>query len=613
MDLTLNHSYEENLELQSSRIAYFSLEFGFSQSMHQYAGGLGILAGDHLKSSSDLGLPLIGIGLLYHEGSPHQRIDQSGNQIDFFEHVHIDQLPLTPVFDEYGHPIMIQVAFPEGNAKVRVYKSKIGRITLFLLDTYHEENAHETGLMQITDRLYHGGREHRLRQEILLGIGGIKALDAMNLLPEFLHINEGHSAFALTELIAHEMKKYNKTFYEVINRIQSRLLFTTHTPISAGNEVFTNDMIKQYLAFHYMDLHMSVDEFIELGKSPNTESHLFSMSAFALKIAGASNAVSALHGEIAREMWKGIETKSKQITSITNGIHTQSWIGEHLAEILDQQIGDSWRQYPESIESWSGVMKLSKDALFHAHDLQKKSMIATLQVRSALSERSIELDPNGLYIGYARRFAMYKRAYLPFMHIESLQRILNHALGKVYLVIAGKAHPDDNEGKAIIRHIHNLIQEHDLQSSVVLIEDYDIALAKSMVQGCDIWLNTPRRPLEASGTSGMKAALNGCLHCSISDGWWDEAYAPNVGFRIPHAEFPPSMEDQDKIESQALYHVLEHEILPKYFSRYSNDEWSMLMKSSIFYLGPRFSSTRMVKEYAERFYIPGIMESKGGK
>ena len=228
----------------------------------------------------------------------------------------------------------------------------------------------------------------------------------------------------------------------------------------------------------------------------------------ALKIAGACNAVSALHGEIAREMWKGISTNSKQITSITNGIHTQSWIGEHLAELFDQKIGDSWRQYPESIESWSGIMELSKDELFHAHDSQKKSMIATLQVRSAQSERSIELDPNGLYIGYARRFAMYKRAYLPFMDIGSLQRILKHALGKVYLVIAGKAHPDDYEAKAIIKHIHDLIQQHDLQSSVVLIEDYDIALAKSMVQGCDIWLNTPRRPLEASGTSGMKAALN---------------------------------------------------------------------------------------------------------
>jgi starch phosphorylase len=520
---------------------------------------------------------------------------------------------LTQVSGESGHPLTIQVAFPEGDAIVRVYEAKIGRTTLLLLDTFHEENAHDIGLLQITDRLYHGDREHRLRQEILLGIGGIKVLNVMNVLPDIVHINEGHSAFALTELIAHEMRKQGKSFHEIINQIQSHLFFTTHTPISAGNEVFTNDLITQYLGIHCMDLDLSMDEFLELGKSPNTESHLFSMSAFALKLAGASNAVSALHGEIAREMWKGIETKSKQITSITNGIHTQSWIGEHLAELLDQQIGNSWRQYPESVESWSGVMDLSKDALFLAHDLQKKSMIATLEVRSAQTERSIELDPNGLYIGYARRFAMYKRAYLPFMHIESLQRILNHALGKVYLVIAGKAHPDDHEAKAIIRHIHNLIQEHDLQSSVLLIEDYDIALAKSMVQGCDIWLNTPRRPLEASGTSGMKAALNGCLHCSISDGWWDEAYAPNIGFRIPHAEFPPSMEDQDKIESQAMYHVLEHEILPKYFSRYSIDEWSMLMKSSIFQLGPRFSSTRMVKDYAERFYIPGIMESKGGK
>jgi starch phosphorylase len=602
-----------NTKLQDSRIAYFSLEYGFMKSFHQYAGGLGILAGDHLKSASDIGLPLIGIGLLYHEGSPHQRIDSSGNQIDSFEYVSLDSLPLRLVVDESNQPLLIHVPFPEGNAKVRVYETKIGQISLFLLDTYHEENAHEIKLMQITDKLYYGDREHRLRQEILLGIGGMKALIAMNLNPEMLHINEGHSAFAFSEFICHEMKRQQLSFHETMHQIQSRLLFTTHTPVSAGNEVFTKELIKQYLASHCLDLQLSIDEFIDLGTSINSESHLFSMSAFALNIAGTSNAVSKLHGEIAREMWKDIKPNSMQISSITNGIHTQSWIGMHLAKLLDLHIGQHWRQTPDSLESWSGIMDIPSQEVLHAHAMQKQSMISLLQSRRLHVHNSIEFDPDGLYIGYARRIAMYKRAYLPFMDIATLQRIVNHELGKVYIVIAGKAHPDDLEAKKLIQQLHSLIEQYELQSSIMFMEDYDIELAKSMVQGCDIWLNTPRRPMEASGTSGMKAALNGCIHCSISDGWWDEAYSSEVGFVIPHVQYPRSNEEQDYIESEALYKVLEHDILPKYFSRHSNDEWGKLMKSSIAHLGPRFSSTRMVKEYAERFYLTGIMNPRASQ
>ena len=597
--------------LHNARIAYFSLEFGYSQSMHQYAGGLGILAGDHLKSSSDLNLPLIGIGLFYHEGSPHQQLDATGKQIDVFEPISLDDLPLRTVLDPHGMPLKIQIPFAEGNAIVKIHEAKIGRISLFLLDTFHEENAHDVKLMHITDRLYFGDREHRLRQEILLGIGGMKALQAMNLKPTMIHINEGHSAFAMTELIAQEMVSHDRSFWDIKEDCSHRLLFTTHTPVSAGNEVFTKDLISHHLANHCNDLSISMDEFLELGSSSNTESHLFSMSAFALHLAGASNAVSALHGEIARVMWKDLKKPASTITSITNGIHTQSWIGEHIADLLDQHLGIQWRENPESPSSWDGVMDLPAEALLHAHDMQKQSMIAFLKKRLSKKNRELTLDSDGFFIGYARRFALYKRAYLPFMDMEALKRILNHASGKVYLIIAGKAHPDDHEAKSLIEHLHHLIQEHELQTSVIMIEDYDIDLAKAMIQGCDVWLNTPRRPLEASGTSGMKAALNGCIHCSISDGWWDEAYSPNVGFVIPHVQNPISHEEQDRMESKALISLLEQEVLPRYFSRHVNEEWSLLMKSSIRYLAPQYSSNRMVREYAERFYIPGILKQKG--
>ena len=606
--MTQQKSSEIHLPSPEARIAYFSLEFGFSQSMHQYAGGLGILAGDHLKSASDLGLPLIGMGLLYHEGSPHQKLNASGKQIDVFEHIPLHALPLKPVLDACGKPLMIEVAFPEGDAIVKIHEAKIGCISLFLLDTFHEENAHDVTLMHITDRLYFGDREHRLKQEILLGIGGMKALEAMKCKPNMIHINEGHSAFALTEYIGQEMRASNQSFWQIKETNAHRLLFTTHTPVSAGNEVFTNDLIRQYLINHCKDLSISMDEFLELGASSTAESHLFSMSAFALHLAGVSNAVSALHGEIAREMWKDLKKSSSNITSITNGIHTQSWIGTHIADLFDKHIGNAWRENPDSASSWDDVMELPSGELLYAHQSQKQSMISYLKSRISNMNKDFAFDSDGFFIGYARRFALYKRAYLPFMDIEALKRILNHASGKVYLIIAGKAHPDDHEAKALIEHIHGLIHEHDLTASVIMFEDYDIDLAKAMIQGCDIWLNTPRRPLEASGTSGMKASLNGCVHCSISDGWWDEAYSQNVGFIIPHVQNPISHEEQDRMESNALYALLEHEILPRYFSRYITEDWSRLMKSSIRYLAPRFSSNRMVREYAERFYIPGIMK-----
>jgi len=606
MQTIINHSHQDTLELQSSRIAYFSLEFGFSQSMHQYAGGLGILAGDHLKSSYDIKVPLIGMGLLYHEGSPHQKIDAHGNQIDIFEHVEVESLPLNIVLDESGQPLNIHVPFPEGNAIVRIFEVKSHDFTLYLLDTYHEQNAHDEGILQITDRLYHGDREHRLRQEILLGIGGMKALKAMKLNPDFLHINEGHSAFALTEFIAQQMRESKQSFLETHKAVSSQLLFTTHTPISAGNEVFSCELIRRYLAMHCTELSISIDEFLAYGISQYSESHVFSMSAFALNIAGASNAVSALHAITAREMWKEIASKPS-ISSILNGIHTQTWMGEYIAQLLDHEIGHHWRTKPELEQSWNGIQELSKEALFQAHDLQKQSMITYINSKMPFGGKDNTFDPKGLYIGFARRFAVYKRAYMPFMDCEVLKSILHSELGPVYLIIAGKAHPDDHDAKAIIKQLHGFIHEHELQSSVIMLEDYDIALAKHMIQGCDLWLNTPRRPLEASGTSGMKAALNGCIHCSISDGWWDEAYAPERGFLIPHVSDPISHEEQDIIESKSLYNTLIHQVLPMYFSRHSHEDWSNLMKNSIQQLGRLCSSQRMVREYAEKYYVPGCV------
>ncbi|MFZ9814038.1 MAG: alpha-glucan family phosphorylase [Candidatus Kapaibacteriota bacterium] len=590
-------------------IAYFSLEFGVTQSLHQYAGGLGILAGDHVKTAHDLGLPIIGIGLFYAEGSPHQMIDEEGSQHDIWKTSSIDQLPMSLILDDDGKPLTITVEFPEGIAHVRLHEVMIGNNRLILLDTMHELNAGFPMLQHITDALYFGDREHRLRQELLIGIGGIKALNAIGAKLSFLHVNEGHCAFAMTQWILSEMNEQNISFNEAKSALSTSILFTTHTPVDSGNEKFSKESVLHFGKAHREELQLSEHEFLALGMSDEYSKEVFSMSAMAINIAGATNAVSTLHGRIAHSMWKHLEyngeKKGRLITSITNGIHTPSWIGEHIAALLDDHIGNAWRKSPHDSDTWKGVIDISHSYVQSAHLAQKQSMLKHLKIRAkARNEHWFEAgNEQALHIGYARRFATYKRALLMFNNPERFHSILNDSPIPIRIIIAGKSHPDDQEGKEIIRKVHREIEKLHLHHAIMFLEDYDIALAKAMVQGCDLWLNTPRRPMEASGTSGMKAAVNGCLHCSILDGWWDEGYAPNRGFKIAHSE-DFNEDQQDHEEAESLYDVLEQQVIPLYAGLIKHDglAWSDMMLHSIAELGPQFSSARMVKEYQERYY-----------
>lgn len=616
LDLMERYEQDRVSSMKSqSCIAYFSLEFGISKSMHQYAGGLGILAGDHLKSASDLSLQLIAVGLLYKEGSPHQFIDESGLQHDYWNPLPND-LPMELIRDAKGEPLLIPVDFPEGCVYVQLHELRIGEIRMILLDTFHEQNADLPMLQSITDRLYSGGREHRLRQEYLIGIGGMKALHAIGMDISFLHVNEGHCAFAITAWLQKKMQELQKPFHEIKNLYSSSILFTTHTPVSAGNEVFTNELILKVVEHHRIELGLNTEEFLEMG-SVNDADTTFSMSAMALKLSGVSNAVSKMHEQTARSMWNSlVDGKRKpgsRIISITNGIHTTSWIGPAIRDLLDEHIGSAWRMKPYDIESWNGLLHIPDDEFSAARKKQKESLIRYIAEHRTLHRQPLreKIPQEVLLIGYARRFASYKRAHMLFSDMDRLHSLLMTSSAPVHVIIAGKAHPDDWEAKEIIRTLHQTISEHQLQSSITLLEDYDIALATFMVQGCDLWLNTPRRPMEASGTSGMKAAVNGCLHCSILDGWWDEAYNPTLGFAIPTAMNTRNDHEQDMIEAQYLFDVLEQEVLPVFagtIERHAHS-WTELMKKSIMDLAPRFSSARMVKEYRDRIYAPNTPHS----
>ena len=593
---------------QKAYTAYLSLEYGISQIFHQYAGGLGILGGDYLKSASDMSVPIIGVGLLYREGSPHQYLDETGIQRDYWTTLP-DNLPISLIRDNVGKPLTITIDFPEGIARVQLYVMFIGSVRLILLDTYHEDNANNPTLQCITDRLYPGDRVNRLRQELLIGIGGIKALHALGVEYSYLHVNEGHCAFAMTQWMHMHMKQYNLTFQEAFQQLSPFILFTTHTPVDAGNEVFSQELINKMCIHHRHDLGLRKDEFLKLGSSQNSND-VFSLSALAITLAGSRNAVSTLHGITAGNMWQHLEAlkseKEKFMASVTNGIHVPTWIGHEIATMLDQHIGLEWRTQSHDVNAWKGVKQIPRSQVRTSHDEQKKSMIEYLKTRMSqhVSEFITDLNDQVFFIGYARRFASYKRVLLMFSDEQRLQSIIENSAFPINIIIAGKAHPDDIEAKDLIKQLHEHIQALHLQSSIFLLEDYDISLARAMVQGCDLWLNTPRRPMEACGTSGMKAAVNGSLHCSIADGWWDEGYASNRGFLIPEFLHAEHHQEQDLKEANALYDILEQQVLPLYAGTITNDSltWEDMMLNSIAELGPRFSSARMVSEYNERYY-----------
>lgn len=608
---------------QASWIAYFCAEFGIHESFSNYSGGLGVLAGDHLKSASDLGLPLVGIGLLYQEGYFRQYLTQNGWQNERYTSVDPYMLPIIRVTGPDGTPLSIHVDLPLGRCYAHIWRLNVGRAPLYLLDTNIPENT-VPELANITDRLYGGTIDTRVMQEMMLGIGGIRALDALGIEPSVCHINEGHAAFSMLERSRLLMEKSALSFAEAWNLVRSASVFTTHTPVPAGNEIFHHDTMATYFTSLAAKLGLSWQEFLTLGAQtdPSLEDG-FSMTVLGLKGALVRNGVSKLHGDVARTMWHavwpGIDVSDVPIGAVTNGVHTATWVATDIADVYDRYLGREWRTTPEDPSAWEAIDAIPDFELWRAHTRRRERLVVgardhVLNKHSAsLTQEQLAgihdlLDPDVLTIGFARRFASYKRADLLFRDLDRLTSLVHHPDRPIQFVLAGKAHPRDIEGKELIQRVLNHVKANGLEQRIVFLEDYDMAVARMMVRGCDVWLNTPRRPYEASGTSGMKAVLNGALHFSVLDGWWAEAYTPEVGFAIGRGEELDSMQ-QDAADSETLYDTLEHVVAPMFYDRTRGripQRWVAMMKRSIKALAPAFAARRMVCDYATQAYVPSM-------
>ncbi len=605
-------------------IAYFSMEFGIAEALQNYSGGLGVLSGDHLKSASDLGIPLVGVGLLYQEGYFQQYLNADGWQQESYPINDYANLPLTLQRDANGDPIKISVPMPGRQLYAVIWKAQVGRIALYLLDSNIPDNTRSED-RDLTDRLYGGDRRTRIRQEILMGIGGIRALDALGIRPSVCHMNEGHSAFLLLERIRQLMKEQDLTFQEAKDITAAGMVFTVHTPVPAGLERFGFDLIDEHFTDYMKELGLSRKEFLDLGRESMGDYELFSLSVMALENASCANGVAKLHGVVSRDMWSWmypqLPVHEIPIDAITNGIHVQTWISQEMGLLFDRYLDPAWRTEDWSADSWAGVEEIPDDELWRTHVRRRERLVSFVRQRlraqlervgappSEVEAAEEVLNPEALTIGFARRFATYKRATLLFRDIDRLKRILTNADRPVQIIFAGKAHPHDTAGKELIREIVNQARSSELRYSVVFIENYDMNIARFLVQGVDVWLNTPRRPKEASGTSGMKVIYNGGLNCSILDGWWAEGYSPDVGWAIGNGEEydEAQWENQDHIESQALYNLLENDIIPTFYNRERYGlprDWIAKMKNSIRKLGPYFTTHRMVQEYTDQYYMP---------
>ena len=613
-------SLDDSQKTENEKIAYFSFEYGLHESLPNYSGGLGILSGDHLKSASDLGLPFIAVGLLYRKGYFRQYLNADGWQQEYDIENDFFNLALEKVLDSNGETMKVDVDLPGRKVYAQIWKANVGRIQLYYLDTNIEENSVED--RDITAQLYGGNLETRIQQEILLGIGGIKALKKLGIKPTIYHMNEGHSAFLSLERIRQLMiddKLDRKTAREVVF---SSNVFTTHTPVPAGNDVFPIEMMQKYFMDYIKQIDMSMEEFLKLGKiDPNNQKEDFCMTVLALNLSAENNGVSELHGHVSREMWKdiwkGVPAKELPIDSITNGLHTLSWISFDMQNLLDRYLGPRWRTKPLEYGIWERVQKIPDAELWRTHERRKERLIDFCRERlkaqiinrgftkNEINHAEQILTPEALTIGFARRFATYKRGTLLFRDIERLKKIISNPHRPVQIIFAGKAHPHDNGGKELIKNIAEICRREEFRDHIVFLEDYDINVARYMVQGVDVWLNNPRRPLEASGTSGMKVPPNGGLNFSILDGWWDEAYDGQNGWAIGNREEYTDLEYQDEVESNALYNVLENEIIPLYYERGRDDiprQWVTAMKWSMQTVCPQFSTNRMVADYFNKFY-----------
>ncbi len=614
--------YQKNYNYpQSFNIVYFSAEFGLTECLQTYSGGLGILAGDHLKASSDLGIPLIGLGLLYKEGYFQQYLTSDGWQHERYEINDFTNLPMQLVIKDNGEPLVSSVNFYDREVFFQVWKIQVGRVPLYLLDTNIHLNSEVD--RKITQTLYGGNVETRIQQEIILGIGGIRTLHAMGVKPMVCHMNEGHSAFLSLERMRLIIQNYKISFNEAKEIGFYSNIFTTHTPVPAGIDVFSNELVEKYLGNYYRnELKISDREFYSLGTIyKDKESHVFNMAHLAMNTAGYINGVSKLHGEVSKKMWVSgfpdVPFNEIPIGSITNGVHIRSHISGEMEQLFLQYIGEKWVDNPASTNLWERIDKIPDEELWRTHERRRERLVAFARRRlikqirarggsqNEISAASEILDPTALTIGFARRFATYKRATLIFKDVERLLDILNNKDYPVQFVIAGKAHPKDEEGKKLIQEIYQITKEEKFKRKIVFIENYDMNVARYLVEGCDIWLNNPRRPLEASGTSGMKVIANGGLNFSILDGWWDEGFDPEVGWKIGNGEEYSDPDYQDEIESRQLYDTLESQIVPLFYAKGQDRlprQWITMVKNSMKKLGPYFNTHRMLQEYFEKYY-----------
>ena len=603
-------------------VAYFSAEFGIHESLPIYSGGLGVLSGDHIKSASNLGIPLVAIGLFYSQGYFRQLLDGDGYQREEYIDTQVENLPILPALNPNGEPITVALETRSGTLYVKVWKMQVGRVRLFLLDTNIEDNAPED--RQLTSRLYGGDQRTRIRQELVLGVGGVRALQALGINPGVYHLNEGHSAFGPLEVIRIKMESDGLSFEEAVRDAAQQTAFTTHTPVPAGHDRFSFALVEEHLGPLRDKLGLSEEQFMSLGRiDPQAIDEPFCMTIIGLKLSRIANGVSQLHGVVSRRMWAHLwpwRVESEiPIGHITNGVHSQSWLAPQMKMMYDKYFKTDWMNEVGEAEVWQAIHKCDAGELWETHNALKSLMVSFVRRRLVAQSRRRDedesmidfsrtvLDPSILTIGFARRFATYKRANLIFSDIDRVKAILNDRQRPVQIVFAGKAHPKDEPGKEFIRTIAQLRNDPELRNRVVFLENYDVNVCRNMVHGVDVWLNNPRRPLEASGTSGQKVTLNGGLNFSILDGWWAEAYNGENGFAIGRGASHVSDEITDQRDADSMYEVLENEVAPMFYNRDSDglpNEWIRRMMNSIVSCAWRFSSDRMAMDYAKEVYIP---------
>jgi glycogen phosphorylase len=607
-------------DLVDESIAYFSAEFGLHTSLPIYSGGLGILAGDHCKESSDLGIPLVGIGFVYPQGYFHQRIRSDGWQEDIYEVLDRRNAPIESA--GAGGRKLVEVRIGPSNVFVEVWRVNLGSVVLYLMDTDVEENS--PGDRELTARLYGGDKEHRVRQEIVLGVGGVRVLRSLGIQPGIFHGNEGHTSFMLLER-ARELVRSGLGFDEAAGRIRATSVFTTHTPVAAGHDVFPFSMMEKHFAGFWDELGITRDQFMALGEHAGA----FNMTVLAFNLAGRRNGVSKLHGRVTRRMWQSVwpDIPEEQIpvTSITNGVHAPTWIAPDLARLLDRHLGPEWIEKHDDVSYWNRVAEIPDEEFWGVHQTLKKKLIsfARERARALWADNFIDssqviamgtlLDPDALTIGFARRFTGYKRAALLFHDLDRVKRILLNRWKPVQIVFAGKAHPADEHGKHLIHQIYSLAADRELAGHVAFIENYEMHAAHFLTQGVDVWLNNPRAPLEACGTSGQKAGMNGTINLSILDGWWYEGYNGNNGWAIGDPPESLEVDYDDSVDANALYTLLEEQIVPLYYDRDQrglSSGWIRMAKESFRTVVPQYSARRMLKDYTNKMYVPALLDSK---